>query len=240
MQGASLSIYRYLHLALKICLKFFLFKKTSTFVEQLLYLFFSMLEVKQQFLETAFRLFLQDSYKAVTLRDIIKESGLSNGSFYHYFDSKEQLFKEVIQTFLIDLSHNVNCNHEDDSLWQFIQCRIGKIQNTYLRLEEIIGDINEASIYSLTFEAVRHFPEIKEESMQNQTLEMQCWIDILCKAKHIGEIQSDLDNETLARFFIYVQDGDNMNRFIFNADHKQLIDRLKVMWEGLYHTLKSR
>lgn len=39
--------------------------------------------------------FERDGFLAARVSDIAKEAGLSHGSYYHYFDSKEQLFREV-------------------------------------------------------------------------------------------------------------------------------------------------
>ena len=52
---------------------------------------------KEHILITAFSLFLQKSFKEVTMKEIVKETGLSKGAFYHYFESKEQLFLELLQ-----------------------------------------------------------------------------------------------------------------------------------------------
>lgn len=41
--------------------------------------------------------FERDGFLAARVSDIAKEAGLSHGSYYHYFDSKEQLFREVAE-----------------------------------------------------------------------------------------------------------------------------------------------
>ncbi|MDR2424627.1 MAG: TetR/AcrR family transcriptional regulator, partial [Prevotellaceae bacterium] len=64
-------------------------------------------DTKQHILETACLLFLKKSYKEVTLKEIIRETGLSNGAFYHHFESKEQLFKEVIDTHLFRIARQL-------------------------------------------------------------------------------------------------------------------------------------
>jgi AcrR family transcriptional regulator len=51
-------------------------------------------------LATAFRLFFRKGYKSVTMSDLVKESGLSKGAFYHYFNSKEDLYKHSMEMFM--------------------------------------------------------------------------------------------------------------------------------------------
>jgi len=57
-------------------------------------------EAKEHILRTSLLLFLQKSYKEVTMREIVEKTALSKGAFYHYFSSKEQLFKEIVLMFL--------------------------------------------------------------------------------------------------------------------------------------------
>ena len=43
-------------------------------------------------LNAALELMRQDSFEAVTVRDICKRAGITTGAFYHHFKSKEELF----------------------------------------------------------------------------------------------------------------------------------------------------
>lgn len=60
-------------------------------------------ERKKEFLDTAQRLFFTHGYEQTSVDTIIKEIGLSKGSFYHYFESKEQLLDELTK----DLSQQI-------------------------------------------------------------------------------------------------------------------------------------
>src|SRR5947208_380674 len=40
-------------------------------------------------------LFSQTGYAKVTVADIVQQAGVTQGSFYHHFDSKEELFRAV-------------------------------------------------------------------------------------------------------------------------------------------------
>ena len=52
-------------------------------------------ESKEHIITVASKLFLQKNFKEVTMKEIVDKTGLSKGAFYHYFESKEQLFLEV-------------------------------------------------------------------------------------------------------------------------------------------------
>jgi AcrR family transcriptional regulator len=64
---------------------------------------------REHILQTAFKLLLQKSYHEVTMQDIVQVSGMSKGAFYHYFNSKEAVFKEIVQHFFQESVHgNLN------------------------------------------------------------------------------------------------------------------------------------
>jgi TetR/AcrR family transcriptional repressor of nem operon len=53
--------------------------------------------VKDVLLKSAYDLFLEMGYYAATVDEICKKSGVSKGSFFHYFESKEELGIEVLK-----------------------------------------------------------------------------------------------------------------------------------------------
>jgi AcrR family transcriptional regulator len=46
-------------------------------------------------LEAAKKVFEEDGFLEARISDIAERAGLSHGSFYHYFDSKEEVFREI-------------------------------------------------------------------------------------------------------------------------------------------------
>ncbi len=58
---------------------------------------------KARILETAERLFIEQGYRAVSIRDIAKACGVTNAALYYYFPSKEALFREVLRHHLEQL-----------------------------------------------------------------------------------------------------------------------------------------
>lgn len=52
-------------------------------------------EKKSRIKETAREVFLQNGYKNTNIAEIAKRSGMAVGSFYKYYDSKEDIFLEV-------------------------------------------------------------------------------------------------------------------------------------------------
>ncbi len=51
---------------------------------------------KQELLEIAYRLFITKGYENTSVDEIIAEAGIAKGTYYYYFESKEQTLEEVI------------------------------------------------------------------------------------------------------------------------------------------------
>lgn len=55
---------------------------------------------REDILNSALRLFLEKGFNATSIEEITRLAGMSKGSFYTYFHSKEELLNEVIRLFL--------------------------------------------------------------------------------------------------------------------------------------------
>lgn len=68
------------------------------------------LETRARLLEAAKVVFERDGFLDARISDIAEEAGVSHGSFYHYFGSKEEAFREVatrIDEFLAAPQHDI-------------------------------------------------------------------------------------------------------------------------------------
>lgn len=52
---------------------------------------------RAEILAAASKCFLKMGYDAVTIRDVVRETGLAAGTFYNYFTDKDTLFKAVLE-----------------------------------------------------------------------------------------------------------------------------------------------
>jgi AcrR family transcriptional regulator len=63
---------------------------------------------RETFAEAAMRLIARNGLEGVTMRAVAAESGLSYGSLFHYFDSKEQLLMHAVRTSIGKQTRRVN------------------------------------------------------------------------------------------------------------------------------------
>jgi AcrR family transcriptional regulator len=93
-------------------------------------------ETKERILSIALYYFLKKPYTEVTMNEILKASGLSKGGFYHHFESKEVLYHEVIDRFVLKRSNRNRPFIENPYNLTFIELYPGNIKNhcTFMEL----------------------------------------------------------------------------------------------------------
>jgi AcrR family transcriptional regulator len=65
-------------------------------------------EQREKFAEAAMRLIARHGLEGVTMRAVAAEAGLSYGSLFHYFDSKDELLMHAVQTLMAMQSRRFN------------------------------------------------------------------------------------------------------------------------------------
>ena len=100
-------------------------------------------------LDNARQLFVLNGYKNVTVDDICKKSGISKGSFYTYFQSKEELFLEIAKE-TKDMKNFYNSFHSNSN---------NEFEDVALTLWDMI------------------FSEIKEDDIINYRLKLEFWME---------------------------------------------------------------
>jgi AcrR family transcriptional regulator len=187
---------------------------------------------KKQILQTALKLFLRNSYKEVSLRDIVDEVGLTKGAFYHYYTSKEQLFEEAVRYFYNNVMITNYSKFPKTSLKKFYEHYIVVLQepDAFDEMEE--GDTN---FFLFIYEASKRVPDFVQIHTAQRKKERWAWSEIIDVAKRSKEIKTRIPNEELAIMFLNISDGIAMNRAI---GKKMILDEIKRDWDNLYNLLK--
>jgi TetR/AcrR family transcriptional repressor of nem operon len=60
------------------------------------------MDTREKLIRTAEKLMLRDGYSATRVDDVIRKAGLSKGSFYHFFESKEALGLAALEHYYAD------------------------------------------------------------------------------------------------------------------------------------------
>lgn len=196
---------------------------------------------REHILTISLQLFLQSSFKDVTMKEIVEKTGLSKGAFYHYFNSKEQVFEEVIRFFFEDFFIEDFHGYSHDSLAMFIRDALKAMDDKLRSAKIILQDKDHAfnaNHYYLLFDALKMMPDFKQELMKRQKNELKAWTKIISIGRKNGEIRSDMTDEQVAKLFIYTSDGVGIT-LIMLEEIKNTKKEMQIMWEGLYNALKK-
>jgi TetR/AcrR family transcriptional regulator, transcriptional repressor for nem operon len=199
-----------------------------------------MKDTKQHILDIALRLFLQKTFKEVTMQEIVKKTGLSKGAFYHYFKSKELLFQEVLNTFLTCAMNIKWDTFPQDSLKNFISHLLAYSPNTLAQMGMGKDEIFHINYFSLFFDGLRLFPEFKTAIINHQRHELDAWIKIVGIARKNDEIKSSMTDEQIARIFIHTSDGIILSLILNRTeDVFSIIKNSRILWESFYLLIKA-
>jgi AcrR family transcriptional regulator len=196
-----------------------------------------MKDTKETILKTAYNMFLYNNYEAVTINSIIKATGLTKGAIYHYFVSKEELFKAVVDKYMLE--HRIDNLGEFTSLKEFIQFNIDFAKDRIKALVVNNPDFHDdmpINYLSLTVAAFRYYPNYKE--IGNKYIEDQGtkWESVIKAAVNKNEILSDIDVEATAALFINI--GFGLSRNVFKGDLPTSLELFERQYWTLYNHIK--
>lgn len=132
-------------------------------------------QTRARLLEAAKHVFETSGFLEARITDIAEQAGLSHGSFYHYFDSKEQVFREVAETQEALLTQAPGDADEVDPATLSERERILRANRLYLERyrdnARIMGVIEQVSRYDGPVNEARmrrqkHFADRAERSIR--------------------------------------------------------------------------
>jgi AcrR family transcriptional regulator len=132
-------------------------------------------ETRARLLAAAKAIFEEHGFLDARISDIAERAGLSHGSFYHYFDSNDEIFREVAESVedqLVAPLGSVILDPDSDALpSERIRDAIRLHMESYRREARIMGVIEQVSRYdeqvkAARFQRHRHYGELVEESIR--------------------------------------------------------------------------
>jgi AcrR family transcriptional regulator len=171
---------------------------------------------RQQILDAALKCFSRDGFHATTTADIVRESGVSQGTLYLYFANKDDIVVALAddrrqgEAFLSALAHR-----EPDpirGLLSFI-------------------DLHAAGLADFDREPIRRVgvqgwaeallnPRVHASTLEGVTLVRQAIIRLIERGQRTGQMRADVDPDTVARtliatfqgFVLQIAWGESLNR----------------------------
>lgn len=162
---------------------------------------------KQKILLESFKLFVSKSLSDITFSDIEKATSLSRGTILYHFKTKDQIFTEIVNQFILDKDNKLPAINQEKGLWANIEFFIDAKKKQQAFLTNIgIANANRAYI-CMTTNAMFFLEDMLQKMTQRRERELQYWRDLLCFAKNRGEIKKEIDEELWAQFFFNIYYG---------------------------------
>ena len=151
-----------------------------------------------QILDAAIVCFSRQGFHRATMQDIVKQSNLSSGAIYNYFDSKEEIIEAIAderhakeRKLMTDARKEATVT---DVLKRIRDAFFGELKSPNERLNRRVG-------IQLWAEAQRN-PRILKLVRRGVNTPRELLCDILSDAQRRGEISDKVDPDAVARFLI--------------------------------------
>lgn len=196
-------------------------------------------DLKEDIVNKSFLLFLNKGYKACSLKDLEKATGLTKGAFYYYFRNKEEILKVGIEKYLAATSE---ISEEEflqiGSLREYIRVMVERKEQNAERLQALFDFfIIEVAFFQLVLEVGDLFPAYRSRIDELSKDRLARWEYMILKAKQQGEIRADLDTTVLARNLMSVSTS-MLNIELGSENLRFTFSDMRMQFEQYYLLIK--
>ena len=164
---------------------------------------------KEHILLKALELYMIDGYADVSITDLQNALNMGRGTLYYYFKDKDQLFQEVVNTYLLipkeqalsRVTHSVTIPEMIDAMLAYL----GKLKEFLAQVEN--KNINTANVVTVMYTAYSKFPELYRRARKLYERELNLWVSAIKNSMREGKIHGNVHIETVARMFLHIKDG---------------------------------
>ena len=156
-------------------------------------------ETKRKLFESAQKLFVERDFTEVSVDNIVEEAGVSKGTFYVHYESKDALIASIISDYAsrIDLNYKAFLDSLPPSM-PASDVLLAMSRNIADLLVDTIGYEMMRTVYQLQLTRAVDMDAIKGYSRELYKM----FSDILEQGIRRGEFKTDLPLETLSRHFV--------------------------------------
>jgi AcrR family transcriptional regulator len=154
-------------------------------------------ERPQELLDAALAVFADRGYRATTLDQVAEAAGVTKGTIYHYFSTKEELLLRAIE------------HYQDRAFARLDAVRRGDYDSTADRIREFVvqafgsDDPARRRVHALLQGIGTDAPDVRREWLR--TGPVRAWrllTKLIGDGQASGEFRTDVDAEVAARLFV--------------------------------------
>lgn len=196
-------------------------------------------DLRDEIVNKSFFQFLNRGYKACSLKDLEKATGLTKGAFYYYFRNKEEILKTGIDKYLSVISElNESDFLQIDSLRQYIGIVMEHKEHCAEKLQRIFDFfILEVAFFQLILEVAPLFPDYRNRIDEISKSRLSRWEFMILKAKQQQEIKTTLDTSVLARNLMSVETS-MINVELGSENMRFTFSDMRMQFEQYYLLIK--
>jgi TetR/AcrR family transcriptional regulator, transcriptional repressor for nem operon len=159
-------------------------------------------------IEAGIDIMMEKGYNNTGIQEILQRTGVPKGSFYYYFDSKEEFGLEIINAFDIGYTEKVSKYLNDksltpvDRLRKYCEDSRVNLENQQCRKGCLIGNLSQEMADQS--EVMRARLEEVLTKWRNR------FAQVIQEGQKAGEIPADIDHIQLAEFFLSGWEGSIM------------------------------
>jgi len=195
-----------------------------------------MKDTKEYIIDVAYKLFLTQSYEAVSISDISNAIGFTKGALYHHFKNKEELFHAVIDKHFPLTS--MSLDYENISLKEYTDACIEHIHKLLKETITSNEEFTPVNFLALIVDSFRHYEGFVEKKSTIIDNDVEKAKVIIGNAIKRGEIRDDIDISVIAMQYLSLSIG-LAGDFMRNNSVESAIKSLKDQLTQLYYLLKK-
>lgn len=190
-------------------------------------------ETRNRIFETAKQLFLENGFENVSVDSIVDAAGVSKGSFYVHFESKDMLPSIFINDYInnVDLDYKIYLEDKDNKAptSEILILVTEKIA------EHMAGKIGCDIMKTLYKSHISKSIDTNYSMIYSREL-YKVYADILERGLHLGDVRSDIPVDTLAKHMILALRGITFEWCVQDSDFnlkEQYIKHIELLMNGI-------
>lgn len=176
---------------------------------------------KSSLLNAATSIFAEKGFKETNVSEITRKAGMSTGSFYNYFPSKDQLFMSIYLEENRKLKENILAQIDTDAPPMEVIGRVMELNTQGMQANPILKEWYNKEIFGRIEEAYR-----KENGLARVGFVYDFFLELIEKWQRQGEMRSDIDSDMIMAIFEAVINVDTHKDEIGLRYFPELMDHL--------------
>ena len=193
---------------------------------------------REKILLKAIELYMVEGYANVSITDLQEALNMGRGTMYYYFKDKDELFQEVVSTFLIQPKQRALDRVKEGAtipeMIEAMQYYLHQLRDVHEQVDN--KNINTSNVVNVMFTAYSKFPELYKKARRLYERELNLWIQAIKNSMRTGDVRGDVHIETIAHMFLHIKDGWDPGRTSGPMNYEILYDQYNYLYDLIKKT----